>query len=211
MPTYDFELAAAAELADEASTDGEYVLNEEHIVQAINHLIEAFRFGPRNQGCLAGVGAQLQELEGAYWAMYNAFDGDTATGDQLDLLGKLVGEGRQGRIDDDYRAAVKVRIKVNCSDGSLPTLLTIAEMMVVGANINASEPAVATVSLDFEDTGTTTARTIFQMLKRAKAGGVRLILSYGGGIVGSEDGDPEGGIIGAEDGDPVGMAIGSEL
>jgi hypothetical protein len=211
MTAFSFDLYGDLLSESEPDPDGTYVLNEEHAVQAINHLIDAFKYGPRNQAILSGIGAQLQELEDAYWALYNAFDGDTATGDQLDLLGVLVGEKRQGRSDDDYRAAVKVRIKVNCSDGSIPTLLTISMMMVPTAGIVVQEPATATLQFDFTTTGTTTLRTLYQMLHRAKGGGVKIIVSYGGGIVGSEDGSPAGAIIGAEDGSPAGFAIGGEM
>lgn len=211
MSDLSFLLNEAAPPESTEDPDGQYLLNVEHALQAINHLIEAFRFGPRNQGILAGIGAQLQEIEQAYWDLYNAFDGDTATGDQLDLLGKLVGELRQGRTDDDYRAAVKVRIMVNVSDGSLPTLLRISLAMVPGATVIMSESAPMTITIDFSTEGDTTIRTLKQMLQKAKAGGVRLFISAGGGVIGSEDDDPLGADIGSEDDSPLGFEIGSEV
>lgn len=207
MPTYSFDLDAAAELAAEEDTDGQYLLNENHAAEAISHLIELFRNGPRNQSLLESVLSQSQELEDMLWALYYAFMVDTATGDQLDVLGRVVGETRQGRGDEDYRSAVRVRILVNSSSGTVPEMYAIAEGMVPSATVRVQEVAPMTLSIQFDTLGSSSLRTVFTMLRQAKQGGVRLLVTYGGSV-GAVDGDPLGGIIGAVDGNPLGFIVG---
>lgn len=206
MAEFSFDLLTSYEATD-VSLDGVYFQNTAHAVEAISHLIDFFKYGPRNQEVLKTIGLQLQELEDMYWAMYHAFDGDTAVGDQLDILGRLVGEKRQGRVDDDFRAAVKVRILVNISNGTIPELLKISETMVPTASVLIAEVAPMTIQVNFSTLTGTTLRTVFQILRKAKAGGVRLLVTFGGEI-GAVDGSPAGGEIGAVDGSPAGFIIG---
>jgi hypothetical protein len=104
------------------------VLNTEHAEQAINHLIEFFRKGPRNQAYLRAVCTALQDLEQLFFDLYQQSFLSNAEGVQLDQLGEIVGEARQDRTDVQYRAAIRVRVLVNRSSGRLEELLTIADL-----------------------------------------------------------------------------------
>lgn len=207
MTDVAFDLSAALAEGLVTEQEGVYVLNENHIDEAINHLIELFRDGPRNQAMLRVVIGQFQEIEQAAWDLLTAFDLDTAEGAQLDILGEILNEKRAGREDEDYRAALRVVILVYKSSGKLPEMLEIAQKLVPSATIVMAEPATATLFFGFSTLGTTTLRTVFNMLRRAKGAGVRLLVTYGGSI-GAADGDPEGGTIGAVDGNPEGFEIG---
>lgn len=189
--------------------DGEYVYNEFHAEEAISHLIELFRNGPRNQAVLGAVGQQLQELEQAIWDLIHGFDIDTAYGAMLDIVGATVGEARQGRTDDDYRAAIRVRMLVNFSDGKIEQLLEIMRGLSPSAVVALTELAPATIVLAFSTLGTTTAQTALAMLRQAKGGGVKLFVGVGPSAVGGVDGAPPGGVIGSVDGSPAGFVIGS--
>jgi hypothetical protein len=48
---------------------------------------------------------------------------DTAEGVQLDGLGDIVGEPRRGRLDNEYRAAIKFRIFINTSKADPETII----------------------------------------------------------------------------------------
>jgi hypothetical protein len=208
MPTiFPFSLEEAVSEGLVTEVEGVYVLNENHIEEAINHLIELFRDGPRNQAILQVMLGQFQEIENVIWDMLTAFDLDSAEGAQLDVLGVVLNEQRGGRDDEDYRAALRVVILVYKSNGKLPEMLEISQQLVPSASIVMAEPATATLYIGFSTLGTTSLRTVFSMLVRAKAAGVRLLVTYGG-TVGAVDGDPEGGTIGAVDGNPEGFEIG---
>lgn len=73
---------------------------------------------PNLNAFLAALLRQVQKAEDALKAlMLSRFIG-FAVGVQLDALGRLVGEDRLGRLDDDvYRKAIRLRILVNGSSG----------------------------------------------------------------------------------------------
>ncbi len=190
------------------AVDGVYSLNAEHTAEAISHLIDYFRDGPRNQALLTALTDQVQEIENAQWAHHNAFDVDTATGDQLDLLGRRVGERRSDRIDDVYRTAIRVRILVNLSNGRIEELLAIAKGISPTATIIARESYPAGFSIELSTLGTSTFVNAYRLLKQAKPAGVRLTFTGGAPLtIGAVDGSPAGGLIGAVGGIPLGLTI----
>ncbi len=54
---------------------------------------------------------------------------DSALGVQLDQLGLLVGETRKGRNDDDYRLAIKLRIAINTSNGTVEDVIKVIRLI----------------------------------------------------------------------------------
>lgn len=71
---------------------------------------------------------QVQELEDALWAFWLQLDLDTPPeGVWLDRIGGLIGEDRGGVDDADYAVAIRTRILVNRSNGSIETLIAITE------------------------------------------------------------------------------------
>lgn len=177
MTTLDLTLEADATSAVNVTTDGEYSHNPAHVDEGFGHLIDFFRVDcPRNQVVMDAVMAQVQELEDAFWQLLTAFDLDTATDDQLLLLGKLVGEGQLGRADEDFRAAIRARILVNRSEGK------VGQLYAIGAALIPDEDVLHCItqydgSLAYEFRGDLAAFTlsnIARLLKKAKAGGVRI-------------------------------------
>src|SRR5687768_16247400 len=59
---------------------------------------------------------------------------DTAEGDQLDIIGRIVGLDREGLDDDDYRRYIRARIAANNSNGTIEDLLTVAFLVVYDAD-----------------------------------------------------------------------------
>lgn len=201
------ETAVAAEIT--GAIDGVYSQNTAHTAEAISHLIDYFRDGPRNQALLTAICTQVQEAEDAHWAYHGAFDVDTATGDQLDLLGKRVGERRSDRTDTAYRAAIRVRIMVNLSNGRIEELIAIALGISPTSTIITRELQPAAFSIEMSNLPGVAFVDAYRLLKQAKAAGVRLLFTGGGHMIGAVDGTPEGGMIGAVDGNPLGLTIGT--
>jgi len=189
--------------------DPEYVRNELHAEEAIAHLIEFFRDGPRSQALLRAVHGYIQALEDTIWSTYTAFDLNTAVGDQLDKLGLQVGELRNDLSDTDYRNMIAVRIMVNNSQGGLEELIDIALALSPGADVFAQEQYPASVRMILDSYGTFGMRPMYSYLLQAKPAGVRLLLISGTPSVGAVDGTPLGGTIGAVDGTPAGFIIGA--
>lgn len=83
---------------------------------------------PKLNAFLSALLSQVQKAEDAiYGVMFSRLIG-FAVGVQLDAIGRLVGEARLGRLDDDvYRKAIRLRIYVNGSRGRPEDLIYIAK------------------------------------------------------------------------------------
>ncbi len=60
--------------------------------------------------------------DGILDAIQNGFDFDTAVGNQLDILGNIIGAPRSGLSDADYRILLKFKIVWNNMDGKMKTM-----------------------------------------------------------------------------------------
>lgn len=132
------------------------------------------------------LGERAQELEDVVWSLYDDTRLSTAAGAQLDQLGALIGQAREGREDDAYRIWLAVRVALNLSCGTPEDLLKVTGLLASlfsGTNeagkVHVLEwfPAAVEVQLD---TPTTSANAlqVLQVLQAAKAAGVRVLLTY---------------------------------
>jgi len=107
---------------------------------------------------------------------------DTAVGVQLDQLGKIVGQAREGRDDDDYRRFIRARILTNRSDGRFETLITIALLVLneVGVTIRVTDEGTATcrVYATGAVTGDTAGAILATFMQLAVGGGVRVVTQW---------------------------------
>lgn len=67
---------------------------------------------------VALLARQAQDLEDAAQSLLTIFDIDNSSGIQLDVIGRIVGQTRQGAIDSEYRLGLKARILANKSSGT---------------------------------------------------------------------------------------------
>lgn len=132
----------------------------------------------------------FQELEDSAASLYNAFDVDTAVGQQLEWIGLRVNEPRRGREDTHYRAYIKARIAANTSDGQAGQIYNVARMILGDApalEISTSPPAayqfsVGGVALAYPwdplVPPDVVAVSLADALLAATSGGVSLALHY---------------------------------
>lgn len=95
---------------------GEIIHKLTHVEEARARLLS--QYAGRLERDLDPVSAQVQEIEDALWAVWSGRGVSTATGHTLDLLGRIVGEDRQGEADSLYRIRIRARIQANLSDGT---------------------------------------------------------------------------------------------
>ena len=121
-----------------------------HAEEARDRLITQFRNKPIIQALLDTYSAQVQEIEAVLFDLMTERWLATAQGAQLDGLGAIVGEDRQGRSDTDYRVAIQARILINRSEGTPEQLIEIASLLSQGSSITLTEyfPASFTVEID---------------------------------------------------------------
>lgn len=136
-PLTPTETESAGEPTEVESESTEWLLPELSSAASVNsnsdycsigkeNVIGRFRESPIFMGILETVCERANELDGVLWDIYRARDVDLATGSALDQLGKLVGEERNGSVDDVYRLRVKTRIRANLSRGRRDDIKEIA-------------------------------------------------------------------------------------
>jgi hypothetical protein len=112
-----------------------------------------------------------------FWSIItNRILDNNPTGDQIDKIGGLVGEARLGRDDAPYLAAVKLRIRVNRSQGRAEDVIQVANLIT--SNAQYSEPAVASFLLQTYNIDGSTVETLLRLLGQTKLGGSRGFVWY---------------------------------
>jgi hypothetical protein len=99
-----------------------------HTTQAAGRVVDVLS-KPKLLALLNSYTEELQEVEALFWTILRARFPDYAEGVQLDVLGRVVGEERNGRSDLRYRARIKIRILINLSYGSAPEVIRILRTM----------------------------------------------------------------------------------
>ena len=92
-------------------------------------------------------GNQVQEIEDALRELLYGFDIDQSVGDQLDVIGSIVGQDRLGKSDDDYRIDIKIKIGINTSEGDIEKIITIWRLLAPGAEVTIEEDFPAKIDL----------------------------------------------------------------
>ena len=93
-------------------------------------IIAQFKNKPNIAAILGALLDQVQDLEDAFFQVLIDTRLGQSVGEQLDGLGQIVGEERQGRSDIDYALAISVRILLNISSATLEEILAIVVSMV---------------------------------------------------------------------------------
>lgn len=115
---------------------------------------------------------QVQDLEVAAFQVLLNTVLTTSVGEQLDVIGRIIGEARQGRNDADYKIALAARILLNIGSGTIEDVLGIVDAMTAGAFtsvLTEGFPASFDVTIDEIITG---GAQIGKFVILAKAAGV---------------------------------------
>lgn len=93
------------------------------LTDAIKNLYLQFQNSPNLTAFVTSYAIQVAELETEAVRLWVYCTLPYAADAQLDLLGKIVGEGRAGRSDADYRIAIAARIKINKTSGKIEDII----------------------------------------------------------------------------------------
>src|SRR5437870_5119087 len=108
-----------------------------HATEALAALPEEYKNKPRLAGLLGSFTAQIQALEDAALgsAGLTTLTLANASGIWLDVIGKLVGQPRNGQVDAQYRLFLNARIAVNRSSGTIEDILTTFAVLTAGLGV----------------------------------------------------------------------------
>lgn len=144
-----------------------------HVVDGVALLPHQFHRGGDVDALAASWLAEVQEAEDAAWSILGATL-EAATGDALDQLGELLVWPRGSLSDADYRAVLSVVVKCNRSAGTGDELLAILEDVMASTGFALTEYFPAALVAEPEAAPSLGVELLHLLLKRAKAGGVKL-------------------------------------
>lgn len=99
-----------------------------HVQAGLDLLLDQYKGKPRIAALLTSELEQVQELEDAIWDVIVGRLIDNAVGVQLDALGKIVGQKRQGAGDEVFRARIRARIWANRSLGHPDDIIKVVQL-----------------------------------------------------------------------------------
>lgn len=152
----------------------------DQVEQALRLLVSSYAGKPTLEAYLSSFITQLQELEAAAFDVIDVTDVDSNEGEQLDLVGRIVGQPRGGRDDAAYQQWIKARVHVNKGSGTGNDLLIVAGLTVPVANsytMTESFPQEVEIWLSGA-IDNAVADSIRQILGETKLGGVRLQVGW---------------------------------
>lgn len=171
-----------------------------HLAEALANLITQFKDKPRLAALLSSYVDQIQQLETVFSELYSETNLENSVGEQLDGLGSIVGESRQGRGDTEYRNAINARILLNISNGTPEDIVAILLALVDPNTIEIVEDYPGHFDVTIVDAITLDGPTLATLVQTAKPAGVRAITIW-------HETDPYFGFDGDPDAD--GFTIGS--
>lgn len=143
--------------------------NDNHVAEGAELLTGKYRDKPVISGILKALLGGVQTLERELWVLLWGWvlehEGYHASGQQLDDLGAIVGQPREGRSDADYILAIRLRIRVLRSKGRAEDILQVATLINPAATYVEGFPLGWEVSIyDVPNGG-----DIIRLLTQAKA------------------------------------------
>lgn len=172
-----------------------------HVAQALALLIEQFKRKANIQDLLRPWVNEVQAAEDAAFQVLEDRWLDTAIGAQLDTLGNIVAEERLGRDDETYRVALRARVAINRSHGTVEELLNILRLLLPeGTAIRIDEQYPAAIVVEIEDAiDEDLGSQVAQLVCSARAAGVKCLVHwfragdvFRYGAAGSEAASPNG-------------------
>lgn len=146
----------------------------DHAVRGVARLIERYR-RPRTSALLESWLGEVQSAEDALWQLLIERSVTTAVGAQLDVLGAIVGQAREGRADEPYRVWISARNMVSRSSGTTAELLALArKLLPADVTISLEEYYPAAVVVRLGAVTLDAGYHVAHMLHLAKAAGVLL-------------------------------------
>lgn len=152
----------------------------DHVTAGLGLLIEQYRNKPRIEGLLASYLNRVQELEDAIWSVIIGRLIDYAVGVQLDALGRLVGQVRNGATDEPFRSRIRARIRANRSLAHPDDIIAVAILATdfAPADVTYTEYA-ADFAVDLlSSVAPDVAIAVHELLMLAKPVGVGMLLTY---------------------------------
>ncbi len=161
----------------------------DYATRIVKLLVEQYELSSGMRESIQAFADEVQQLEDAGQDVLFNRSLSNAVGVQLDGIGEIVGETRQGRTDDEYRAGIRFRIFINKSSGEIETLGLFVIYLTGGTFAQIIEHYPAKVEIIFN--AITIPANMHQLVNDVAAGGVGILLTWqtSGGFAFGFDGE----------------------
>ena len=120
----------------------------DHSDAAKARLLEQYKGIVSVEGLLDSLGGQqVQDLEDAIYGLKNRLDIDVSEGIQLDDIGEIVGQDRQGQGDEVYKLLIKARIGKNVSESEIERVISVWKIITQSTVVHLIEVFPAEVAV----------------------------------------------------------------
>lgn len=181
MPSLPFPLSGALGDDGGGSGGGGPPAPVGHVAIALSKLAEQYKASPNLTTALSTFAKQTQALDDAAVQLDTLADIDASEGVQLDTIGDVVGETRQGFDDVAYRLHLKARVILNKGSGTIEDVLRLfRQLMGPGCTLTLQEeyPAALVLTLGGIAVDATLAPYLVLFLAAGGGGGVKRILHW---------------------------------
>ncbi len=138
--------------------------------RALDRKIEQFKGDkPVLDGLIRTFVTQVKDWETVFWEVINARLLDNAEGAQLDIWGKLVAEPRENRSDADFKTAIRLRLRVQRSQGKMRDLFDVTDALLDTIPWSYVEYDIAAFVIRVSNIDGTMVRTLSRALSRTRA------------------------------------------
>lgn len=145
-----------------------------HEADQLDRLLSQLKNKPLIEAILNAIGEQAQDFEDAVTGMNALLDISTQVGVQLDGIGGMVGEARQGKTDADYRQALQARIAAIYASGTGEDM--IAAFVIATGATDVTVLAAYPAGVRLVGNGTAPSN-LLQLMQAAAPAGVQVGLS----------------------------------
>lgn len=149
----------------------------DHADRAAARLTQQFREGVSVPALVRALSGGYQQLEDVLWEIRLRRAVSAAEGVQLDVLGRIVGQPREGRTDAVFRIWVLARVRLNKGSGRPEDILHVFAAITQGTTkLQLEEQYPAGFVLRIGLSPAVSAQELATLLRSARAGGVRAIV-----------------------------------
>lgn len=106
--------------------------NTSHVAIGLGRLVSRYQGQPNITKLLTSYLKEVQAAENMLWDVLTLRNIASGVGDQLDQIGKIVGQPRDGLDDTGYRVAIGLRILANRSSGRTSDVQKLAQALASG-------------------------------------------------------------------------------
>lgn len=177
-------------------SDWPFELIQDHSGRAIDRLTTLYDEATTLKHVIRLQTDRMQQIENVAYDLLTKRWIATASGEQLDRLGEIVGGPRRGRPDSDYRDQLNVRIGFNMSSGEPESVINLVDVLTNANNVKLKEYYPATISVQTD--GDTIPQRLHESIKTVTPAGVALqLISIGEGVPFSFDAGTDTGGFGS--------------